>query len=777
MALPDADPVIAIVGAGFSGTLLASQLLRQAQRPLRLLLIERSGRFGAGVAYGTEDPGHLLNVSAGAMSAWPEDPSHLLRWLDLNRSALADLLPDRVDASSFLPRRIYGLYLQSILAEAEGLATERSSLQRIVADVIDLEPLDSDGFQVTALQATTSRATGSRATGLRATGSRGYRLHCNGHAPLRADQVVLAWGNSALPPRLQSTQAIRHGWAPDATADLAPEASVALLGTGLTMVDMVVSLQRQGHRGPLVALSRHGFRPNAHRCVEPLGDWLAPEQAPSTVVGLWRLIRKRVAQAHQQGQDWRAVIDGLRPRTQQLWARLDQRERRRFLRHAAVVWDVHRHRIAPDLEALLENLEANGRLRILPARLLAQTPEAAGLRLSIRRRGRAESEPLRVDRLILCTGIPLDYACGEQTLVGRLRERGLLQPDALGLGAQCDPGGTLLDAIAQPQPNLHTLGSPRKGQLWESIAVPELRLQARDLAQRVLLCLPRQLQGLPPLVLPSPLVGGVAPLLLRQLFDAQSCTYTYLIADPASGDAALVDPVLEQLERDLSLLQELGLRLNFCLETHLHADHITAAGQLRRRTGCRLVVPAAEGLRSADQLLRGGERLPLGSIAIEAIPTPGHTPEHMAYRIGDSHLFSGDALLIRGCGRTDFQNGDPAQLYDSLQRLLSLPDTMLVYPCHDYQGRSHSSIGEERRLNPKLTGRSREGFIQLMQQQRLAPPKRIAEALPANLHLGDLQPAEQHDRERQVRRLESEQALATEEANREIYNAFLGMFI
>jgi sulfur dioxygenase len=141
-----------------------------------------------------------------------------------------------------------------------------------------------------------------------------------------------------------------------------------------------------------------------------------------------------------------------------------------------------------------------------------------------------------------------------------------------------------------------------------------------------------------------------------------------------------VHPVLEQLERDLSLLQDLGLRLNVCLETHLHADHITAAGQLRRRTDCRLLVPAAEGIRGADPLLRGDERLQLGGLAIEVIATPGHTAEHMANRIGDSHLFSGDALLIRGCGRTDFQNGDPGQLYDSLQRLLSLPDAMLVYP-------------------------------------------------------------------------------------------------
>lgn len=176
MASSDAAPTIAIVGAGFSGTLLASQLLRQSQHPLRLLLIERSGRFGPGVAYGTADPGHLLNVSAGAMSAWPEDPNHLLRWLERNHSSLADLLPSTVHACSFLPRRVYGLYLESILEDAEGLTKQRSSLQRIIAELIDLEPLSGNGPQGICCS--------------------GYRLYFAGRAPLLADQVVLAWGTA-----------------------------------------------------------------------------------------------------------------------------------------------------------------------------------------------------------------------------------------------------------------------------------------------------------------------------------------------------------------------------------------------------------------------------------------------------------------------------------------------------------------------------------------------------------------------------------------------------
>jgi glyoxylase-like metal-dependent hydrolase (beta-lactamase superfamily II) len=298
---------------------------------------------------------------------------------------------------------------------------------------------------------------------------------------------------------------------------------------------------------------------------------------------------------------------------------------------------------------------------------------------------------------------------------------------------------------AQPSP--HTLGCPRKGQLWESITVPELRLQARDLAQRLLASLPRHLQELSPFEA-VPARAPVTPsLLLRQLVDADTNACTHLIAaDAKSGDAALVDPELMQLGRDLSLLQELSLRLRFCLESRLHTSHITGAGLLRRRTGCLLLVPAAPGIRNADRLLTVGERLELGSLSIEVIAAPGHTPEQMADRLGDSHLFSGDALLIRGCGRTDVADGDAGQLNDSLQRLLALPETKLVLPSHDDSGRSHSSIGEERRHNPKLAVRTRADFIQLMNQESLAPRKRLREAPPANRHLGDLQPSDPYDR-------------------------------
>ena len=228
-------------------------------------------------------------------------------------------------------------------------------------------------------------------------------------------------------------------------------------------------------------------------------------------------------------------------------------------------------------------------------------------------------------------------------------------------------------------------------------------------------------------------------MLFRQLFDQDTSTYTYLIADPVSHTAALIDPVLEQVERDLKLLKELGLSLLYCLETHIHADHVTGTGKLRDLTGCQGIVPAQAQAACADRYIQDGETVMVGAIALEAIYTPGHTDCHMAYLANGTHLLTGDALFIRGCGRTDFQSGDPGTLYDTItQRLFTLPDTTLVYPGHDYRGHTVSTIGEEKQLNPRLAQRSRADFITLMNSLNLPDPHKIMEAVPANQKCGNV---------------------------------------
>ncbi len=228
-------------------------------------------------------------------------------------------------------------------------------------------------------------------------------------------------------------------------------------------------------------------------------------------------------------------------------------------------------------------------------------------------------------------------------------------------------------------------------------------------------------------------------MLFRQLFDSETYTYTYLIADPNTHEALLVDPVLEQVDRDLKLLKELGLILRYCLETHIHADHITGTAKLRTATECQGIVPHNAQAQCADRFIADGEVLNVGQVTIAAIATPGHTDSHMAYLVNNTHLLTGDALFVRGCGRTDFQSGDAGTLYDSItQRLFTLPDATLVYPGHDYRGHTASTIGEEKQWNPRLAGRDRASFIQLMGSLDLPDPKKIMEAVPANERCGNV---------------------------------------
>jgi len=226
-------------------------------------------------------------------------------------------------------------------------------------------------------------------------------------------------------------------------------------------------------------------------------------------------------------------------------------------------------------------------------------------------------------------------------------------------------------------------------------------------------------------------------LSVRQLFDRESCTYTYLLVDAATGEGAIIDGVLETFERDMQIINELGIELLYAIETHAHADHITSAGKMREITGARLVYGASSGIEAIDIPLEDGESIDLGHYRLTALSTPGHTNGCTCY-FSDGMLFSGDTLLIRGCGRTDFQFGDPGMLYDSItQKLFVLSDDTVVYPAHDYNGRTSSTIGEEKTWNPRLGGnRSRESFIELMNNLNLDMPKRINEAVPANMKVG-----------------------------------------
>jgi glyoxylase-like metal-dependent hydrolase (beta-lactamase superfamily II)/rhodanese-related sulfurtransferase len=233
-------------------------------------------------------------------------------------------------------------------------------------------------------------------------------------------------------------------------------------------------------------------------------------------------------------------------------------------------------------------------------------------------------------------------------------------------------------------------------------------------------------------------------MLFRQLFDGATWTYTYLLADEETREAVIIDPVLDQVERDAALIEELGLKLLYTLDTHVHADHITGAGMLRRKLGCKTVLSERGGTPVADLLVKHGDVVRFGRYGLEVRETPGHTNGCLTFVTTDHKMaFTGDALLIRGSGRTDFQQGDARTLYKSIhEQVFSLPDEALLYPGHDYKGRMVTTVAEEKRYNPRLgMGKTEDEFVEIMHNLKLAKPARIDQAVPANLY-GGLSPSE-----------------------------------
>ncbi|MCY1044465.1 FAD/NAD(P)-binding protein [Corallococcus sp. bb12-1] len=482
---------VIIIGAGASGTLLAACLLRGARSPLRVTLVEKGERIGRGVAYSTTSARHLLNVPAGRMSAWVEDPEHFLRWL---RAEAPDTL-----ASAFAERRRYGQYLEAVLKEAAQKAASGVLLETVHDEV------------------TAAVDTGN-----------GVKLSLASGATLEGRGVVLALGN-ALPADLRvpdgglyaSARHHRSPWAPGALEGIGPEEEVLLIGTGLTMVDTVLSLGERGHRGRVHALSRHGLLPHAHRvsgakappAAEPLRirellrsvrremdrcrdaetatqaavpqDGAAPFST-LRIRDVLRAMRQEVDAQVAEGADWRAAVDALRPVTTPLWQRLPYAERQRFLRHLRTHWEVHRHRMAPEIHETLEGWLRDGRLLLHSGRVLGFDLAPGAVTVRLRPRGQREAQVLRVDHVINCTGPESSLSSRSQPLLRGLLEAGLARSDSLGMGLATAGDGAVLDSKGRPSSHFFTLGPPRRGDLWETTAVPEIRTQARDLADHLL---------------------------------------------------------------------------------------------------------------------------------------------------------------------------------------------------------------------------------------------------------------------------------------------------
>ncbi len=445
--------------------MVAVHLLRGARRPLDISLIERRSAMGQGLAYSTTLGTHVLNVPAARMGAFAESIEDFQRWLKALEPEFGAFAAD-----GFVPRIWYGTYLRAILAEAEIAAVEGVRLNRQVDSVESVE-----------------LAPGGVSIGL-ASGDR-----------IEADRLVVAIGNlPASDPALESGRLADHpvylhdAWDTESVRAIPADADILLIGTGLTMIDWAFSLGRHGHRGTIHALSRRGLLPRSHgpAAVVELGAGIGA--APATALGLSRAVRAEIGKVVEQGGDWRAVVDALRPRTQSLWAALPIEERARFLRHLRPYWDVHRHRAAPHVAALIDDMRARGQLIVHAGRLIsvADRPDLggrpAGADVTFRERHTGARRTVTVERIVNAIGPGGDIrASHEPVLEGMLKE-GLASPDPLGLGLRTAANGALLDRRDRPSTVLYTLGSPRRAELWESTAVPELRVQAAQLAAHLL---------------------------------------------------------------------------------------------------------------------------------------------------------------------------------------------------------------------------------------------------------------------------------------------------
>lgn len=451
LAYPSAD--VAIVGGGASGVLLATQIVRRSR--LRIAVIERGSQPALGVAYSTRCRGHLLNVRASDMSALPDEPDHFVQWLARDGGSLR--------RNDFAPRADYGRYLQDLLADS--LRRSEGRLRIVTGDV-------------TALREQ----------------AEGVEVEVDGSPVLPARAAVLATGHR--PPSSDSGAYRGNPWREDVLEDLAPDAAILLIGTSLTMIDLLVSLIERGHRGPIVALSRRGLVPHSH----------PPAPIPSPDVDTKDLfagaLSQRTARFRSKlrgGLAWAGLMQVLRPANNELWHGLDLDQRRRFLRHLRPWWDIHRHRVAPQVGRIIEAARARGQLSILAARITIDRATDRAVEVTIVRRGSPVAERRTFDRVIDCRG-PRNEVDEQLPLHAQMVKAGLMRRDPLDQGLDVGDNDTLIGHDGIPSRRLFVLGPPTRGRYTEIVAIPDIRLQTATMAES-LTSLLRQ---------PSGLVGGPA---------------------------------------------------------------------------------------------------------------------------------------------------------------------------------------------------------------------------------------------------------------------------
>jgi uncharacterized NAD(P)/FAD-binding protein YdhS len=437
---------IGIIGAGFAGTSLLAALDQLATTPVEIFLFEKTGEFGTGIAYSTKSPFHLLNVRANDMSALETEKGHFVEWLKQNEAAKTYFDETQPIGNQFAPRFLYGEYLQALLTSIS--SSNKLSIKFITAEVINIIPRATQFELITAT------------------------------AAISVDKVVFALGNSlpAAPAFPVSAQHyIANPWQYDAIKKIPTHDTVILVGSGLTMVDSVLTLYHQKHSGKIIALSRHGLLPQPHSNTKTIFSFTEP--FPQRLLPLMKFLR-----ASAKKNDWHAVVNAFRPYIGRVWAKLNLTDRKKFLRHGMTYWNIHRHRVPERVMELLTQLQNTKQLEIISGRV---TEFKDGV-FKFTRRGTDAIQTLPAQWLINCMGPSLSLNHPASLLAQALVQQGITQWDALNLGFNVTTEGALIDVQGTVSSALYTLGSPAKGAIWECTAAPEIRKQSLALAQRLL---------------------------------------------------------------------------------------------------------------------------------------------------------------------------------------------------------------------------------------------------------------------------------------------------
>lgn len=700
---------VAIIGGGFTGATLAAQLLRKSGGSVSVFLIERGARLGRGVAYSTEIADHLLNVRAKNMSAYADDPNHFLEWARLNHDP-------GVSPDDYLPRPLYGQYVTSVLQQE-----------------IERHPGQVEHVQD---EAVSIARTGETAA-----------IRLRSGRTLFADKVVIALGNfppgdPRLPGRTPHSRRYvsnpwnSNFWTSSALGDVSHDKSVLLVGSGLTSVDVAITLRQRGFRGTIHILSRRGLLPQAHKAAA-LWPPFWNDQSPRTARGLLRVIRTQVEAAEKAGSGWRAVIDSLRPFTQEIWRSLSFTERRRFLRHVRPYWDVHRHRIAPAIGDRLASQIQDRQIEIHAGRIKTYAEGISGVEITYRARESGQLERLHVDRVVNCTGPESDCRQVDDPLLANLMRQKLARPDSLFLGLDASPDGALIDAYGDVSDLFYAIGPVRKGSLWETIAVPELRVQVSELSRLLLRtgeeAQPKPEENLEPErkapIAAFPQQRGGRGMYCEQFYLGCLAHASYLLA--SEGEAVIVDPQRD-VDIYLKAAEQRGLRIHHIFETHLHADFVSGHQELAARTGAKIYIGPNGHATVPHAEVHDGFELRVGNIRIKVLETPGHTPESICLVVTDEEkspnpwaVLTGDTLFLGDVGRPDLSKTHTPKvlagmLYDSLHnKLLQLADEVIVYPAHgagslcgrNIRAERCSTIGTERLTNYALQIKSKEEFV------------------------------------------------------------------